>query len=344
MKDDAVRFLACPACASDLRLAVERAEGAEIIEGSLSCRACPAAFPIRRGVPRFVAEDSYAASFGRQWNWFRTIQLDSMNGTKESEAALHGATGWREADFRGRLVLDAGVGAGRFAEIVANQGGEVVGVDISQAIDAAYANIGHRERVHLIQADLFHMPFRDATFDLAYSIGVLHHTPDPRAAFERVAAVVKKDGGLAVYLYSRHGLRLAHGCSNLLRAVTTRLPLPLMFWLSSLSVPLYYVHRIPVLGNLLRILLPISPHPRWRWRWLDTFDWLTPKYQHKFLYPEVIRWFRACGLTDIAVFDDPIRVRGTRSPAAVSSPERPMLRGTPVDIPCTTVATPSSAA
>ena len=85
MKDDAVRFLACPACASDLRLAVERAEGAEIIEGSLSCRACPAAFPIRRGVPRFVAEDSYAASFGRQWNWFRTIQLDSMNGTNSTE-------------------------------------------------------------------------------------------------------------------------------------------------------------------------------------------------------------------------------------------------------------------
>src|SRR6266850_1048815 len=313
MKDDAVRFLACPACGSDLGLAVERTEGTEIIEGSLSCPACPATYPIRGGIPRFVADDSYASSFGRQWHWFRTIQLDSLSGRKESESTLYGTTGWQDADYLGRLVLDAGAGAGRFAEIVANKGGEVVGVDISQAIDAAYANIGRRERVHLIQADLFHMPFRAATFDLAYSIGVLHHTPDPRAAFERVAAVVKKGGGLAVYLYSGYGLRLAHACSDLLRAGTTRIPLPLMFWLCPLSGPLYYVYRIPILGNALRILLPISRHPNWRWRWLDMFDWYTPKYQWKFLYPEVIRWFRACGFPDITVFDDPIRVRGVRT-------------------------------
>lgn len=315
MKGDAVRFLACPTCKADLTLAVQRSEGNEIMQGSLSCPVCPATYPIREGIPRFVADGSYASSFGRQWNWFRTVQLDSFTGTKESESTLHGTTGWQDADYRGRLVLDAGVGAGRFAEIVADKGGEVVGVDITEAVDAAYANIGRRERVHLIQADVFHMPFREATFDLAYSVGVLHHTPDTRAAFERVAAVVKGDGGLAVYLYGAYGLRLAHACSDLLRAVTTRLPLPLVVWLSALSVPLYYVYRIPIVGNVVRIVLPISPHPNWRWRWLDTFDWYTPKYQWKVLYPEVIRWFRACGFTDIMVFDDAIRVRGVRTAA-----------------------------
>ena len=300
MKAEAVRFLACPACMSGLTLSVQRSEGNEIMQGSLACPSCPAAYPIREGIPRFVADGSYASSFGRQWNWFRTVQLDSFTGTKESETTLHGTTGWQEADYRGRLVLDAGVGAGRFAEIVADKGGEVVGVDITHAVDAAFANIGRRPRVHLIQADLFHLPFRAAT-------------------------VVKDDGALAVYLYGAYGLRLAHACSDLLRAVTTRLPLRLVVWLSAVSVPLYYVYRIPIVGNVLRVFLGISTHPNWRWRWLDTFDWYTPRYQWKFLYPEVVRWFRACGFTDIMLFDDAVRVRGVRPAASRARSDRALL-------------------
>jgi len=329
MKRDAVRFLVCPTCKGELAIGIQYAEGKEIMQGSLSCAACPATYPTRDGVPRFVADDAYASSFGRQWNWFRAVQIDSLNGTKESETTLYATTGWEAADYEGRLVLDAGAGAGRFAEIVANKGGEVVGVDLSRAVDAAFVTMGRRERFHLIQADLFHLPFRDATFDLAYSIGVLHHTPEPRAAFERVAAAVKKGGGLAVYLYAGYGPRLARANSDLVRSVTTRLPHLLMFWLCSLAVPAHYVYRLPVVGRVLRFFLSISQHPNWRWRWLDTFDWYTPRYQWKFLYPEVTRWFRACGFTDISVFDDPIRMRGVRParevalPAASSPPAEP---------------------
>ena len=188
---------------------------------------------------------------------------------------------------------------------------KAVGIDLTSSVDAAYANIGTRKNVHLIQADIFAMPFREGTFDLAYSIGVLHHTPDPRAAFDRVALTVKKGGGLAVYLYSRYGL--AHHFSDLLRSVTTRLPLRLMFAGSALAIPLYYLYRLPGLGPLFQLLCPISLHPNWRWRWLDTFDWYTPRYQWKFFYPEVFRWFRANGFHEIEVFDDPIRMRGIKT-------------------------------
>ena len=60
----------------------------------------------------------------------------------------------------------------------------------------------------------------------------------------------------------------------------------------ALAIPLYHVYRVPVVGKLLRLALPISMEPKARWRWLDTFDWYTPKYQWKYLYPEIFRWFR----------------------------------------------------
>src|SRR5205814_1898574 len=197
-------------------------------------------------------------------------------------------TGWRDADLRGKLVLDAGVGAGRYADCASAQGAEVFGVDLTGAVDAAYTNIGRRTGVHLAQADIFALPFREGTFDLAYSIGVLHHTPDPRAAFGRVAAEVKVGGALAVYLYDRYGIK--HRCPDAIRKVTTRLPAKVMMAISALAIPLYYIYRIPLLGKLLHIVLPIPMLPNWRWRWLDTFDWYTPKYQFKYLYPEVFRW------------------------------------------------------
>jgi len=68
-----------------------------------------------------------------------------------------------------------------------------------------------------------------------------------------------------------------------------------------------------VVGCIFRVILPISLHPNWRWRWLDTFDWYTPTYQWKMLYPEVFRWFRTNGFLDIDVFDEPICMRGVKN-------------------------------
>src|SRR5947209_4771590 len=142
MKTTALSFLVCPVCHSDLDLLVQSREGPEVVEGRLSCRACRSAYPVRGGIPRFVQSGAYASSFGRQWNWFRTVQLDSVNGTNQSEQMLAATTGWTADEYRGRLVLDAGVGSARFAEIVAKHGGEVVGIDLTTAVEAAYANIG----------------------------------------------------------------------------------------------------------------------------------------------------------------------------------------------------------
>jgi SAM-dependent methyltransferase len=313
MKHSALLFLVCPCCHGGLVLDARQEEDGEVMEGALRSPGCGREYAVRGGVPRFVDSGAYASSFGFQWDRFRHVQLDSRNGRRESEQTLFATTGWTEQDYAGRLVLDAGVGAGRFAEVAAAKGAEVVGFDITTAVDAAFANIGRAPRVHLLQADIFAMPFRRGTFDLAFSIGVLHHTPDTRAAFERVAATVKRGGGFAVYLYARYGP--ANRCSDAIRRLTTRLPGRVMLTLAAGAVPLYYAYRLPGVGRLLRLVCPISLHPDWRWRWLDTFDWYTPRYQWKLFYPDVFRWFRESGFHDVAIFDEPIRMRGTKAAA-----------------------------
>ena len=310
MKRTALAVVVCPSCKGELVPHASTEQDGEILEGRLDCRICGRIFPITRGVPRFVPEGAYAQSFGYQWNWFRTVQLDSINQTSVSEQALAATTGWRDDEFNGRRLLDAGVGAGRFADRAAAKGAEVFGVDLTMAVDAAYRNIGTRPNVHLMQADIFALPFRDRTFDLAYSIGVLHHTPEPEKAFQCVAATVRPCGKFAVYLYARYGM--SHKASDAIRNITTRLPLKVMWGLAAAAIPLYYLYRLPLVGKALQLALPISMQSDARWRWLDTFDWYTPKYQFKYLYPEIFRWFRDSGFRDIEIFDGPIRMSGRK--------------------------------
>jgi uncharacterized protein YbaR (Trm112 family) len=88
MKPTALDVLVCPACKADLDVHAAVVQGHEILEGTLTCSSCRTEYPIRRGVPRFVPDGLYASSFGRQWNWFRTVQLDSMTGLDSSDRTL----------------------------------------------------------------------------------------------------------------------------------------------------------------------------------------------------------------------------------------------------------------
>jgi SAM-dependent methyltransferase len=282
-----------------------------------ACPACAATYPIVDGVPRFVPAQLYAESFGYQWNRFARTQLDSANGTRRSLQTFVEKTGWSLEELAGKRVLDAGCGMGRFAEVCADAGAEVHGVDLSGAVNAAVRNLGHRANVQIYQADIMNLPFPAETFDFVYSIGVLHHTPDTRAAFLELVPLLKPGGEIAIWVYSTK-LKLLIG-SGVLRRITPHLPRSWLLAAARMAIPLYHVHRLPVVGRLTSVVLPTSLHPEPEWRWLDTFDWYTPRFQGKHSYAEVERWFLDAGLSTIRRGPFPVSVRGIR-PALPAAP------------------------
>ena len=281
--------------------------------------------PVHAGIPRFTPPSTYADGFGLQWNRFPRTQLDSHTGRPISADRFRAATGWAAGDLAGRWVLDAGCGAGRFAEIALAAGAEVVALDASRAVDACATNLGPHPRLHPVQGDLRALPFAPGTFDAVYSLGVLQHTPDPRASLSALVAAVRPGGRFCVDVYLRTPLERLHP-RHLLRPVTRRLPPDRLLRIVERAVPALLgvatvAGRVPVIGPTLRRAVPVADYrgvfdldeaQQREWSVLDTFDWLSPRYDQPQTAATLRSWLEDAGLEDVEVLRaGPLVGRGT---------------------------------
>ena len=102
-------------------------------------------------------------------------------------------------------VVDVGCGTGQMALYLSRAQREVVGVDLSrpslQLAVAAARRFG-LERVQFVEMDLQKPALREGSFDVVYSSGVLHHTPNPRASFKTIAKLARPGGMIVIGLYN----------------------------------------------------------------------------------------------------------------------------------------------
>jgi SAM-dependent methyltransferase len=242
-------------------------------------------------------------AYSLQWDRFRIIRPE------EDRATFRNRTDLSEENLNRTLVLDAGCGMGRYLRVAAEAGARVVGIDLSWAVRAARETTGDRPPLGLIRGDLLRPPLREGTFDHIYSLGVLDHTPDPKAAFLALARLLKPGGRIVVWVYRRERPVL-EWVMDAQRAASTRMPLPLLMALSRVSAPIGGVKRrlmasrwVPVarLGVALNVLtIGVSMHPDPEVRVCDTLDWYAPKYMSRHTYEEVAGWFEEAGLVEIA--------------------------------------------
>ncbi len=272
-------------------------------------------YPVFEGIPRFVPESNYADNFGMQWNLFAKTQLDSHSGHSISAERFWQATGWQPEELSGRWVLDAGCGSGRFAEIALNAGAKVVALDYSSAADACYANLRHHPCLHVIQGDIYALPFTPDSFPYIYSLGVLQHTPDVAGAFDALPPMLEPGGYLCADFYWNR-LRTLMNPKYALRPFTKRMDQKKLFsWLVA-NVPTMLrmsqaLDRVPLAGRFLKRIIPVvnytgiyplSQKQLEEWALLDTFDMLAPAYDKPQSVATVTQWFRQAGINDVEVF------------------------------------------
>jgi 2-polyprenyl-3-methyl-5-hydroxy-6-metoxy-1,4-benzoquinol methylase len=179
-------------------------------DGQLVCEDMVAA--IVAGIPRFASEGSYASLFGDQWKQYKKTQLDSYSGSPITENRLNRCLGDLQDKLKGKLVLEAGCGAGRFTEVLLKKGATLVSSDLSAAVEVNIENFPLSDNHLVIQADINDMPYADGTFDVVVCLGVIQHTPNSEKTIEDLYKLVKPGGTLVIdhYTYSRSNyLRLA---------------------------------------------------------------------------------------------------------------------------------------
>jgi SAM-dependent methyltransferase len=253
MKERLLEYLACPTCQGQLEMDVGRRDGEEVMEGRLECTTCGRGYPVDGGIPRLLPSDlssekkETASAFG--WEWTNYVEMHP----EYEQQFLDWIYPLQPQFFEGKLVLDAGCGIGRHAYFAARYGArEVVGFDLSTAVETSFRNFGRLPNAHVVQADIYNPPFKrpadGGPFDFAYSIGVLHHLPDPRAGFESLLRLVRPGGSLFGWVYGYENNGVVHLFINPLRKwITTRLPhsavnamsLPLALMLQGLVKGIY---------------------------------------------------------------------------------------------------------
>ncbi len=252
MRERALDLLACPACGGDLLLAyASKYEQKEVIDGQLTCKKCVREYGITGGIPRFVDlaklesdKAETAENFGWQWTHF----------TQEDPRYSDQLLGWlqpvKPEFFSGKTILEGGCGKGRHTKLAAEWGAaDVVGVDMGDGVESAFALTRHLPNVHIVQADIFKLPVKRA-FDYAFSVGVLHHTPDPRRAFTSLVSKVKPGGHASAWVYGAENNEWITNYVDPIRTgFTSQIRQPLLYQLS----------KLPTLGLFLTTKLVYRP-------------------------------------------------------------------------------------
>ncbi len=255
----------------------------------------PPALPSGDGL--FQPEET-VDSFGFQWAW---------NSAMRSDADLR----WRVADrfgvapnsFAGRLVLDAGAGAGDQTRWLCDQGAAVVSIDLSSAIEVVAKKMRTRAGWVGIQGDITALPFQNDLFDVVYCEGVIQHTRDSALTVVELCRALRGGGlilathyGIPATWRGRARLRLTDGLRSCL-CVWDRYKL---LWLTGTLAVLAYV---PLLGHLLR--WTVVPYYRlmsdFKTTWTNTFDaYGTHAFQRRITPEEFKNYFERTGAMTVA--------------------------------------------
>lgn len=279
MRSALLEYLACPECHSTLTAGGGGPPAEVLADGVLIC-AAGHAFPIVRGVPDFVGEaletatKRTARSFGDQWQRFREDHASHRQQFLDWIAPVG------PDDFAGKVTVELGCGMGRHATLAGRFGAAAhLAVDVSEAVFVAAELTADQPNVHVIRADLFRLPLRNDA-DLVFSVGVLHHTADPRLAFGALVRCAKPGGRFAAWVYGRENNAWIVHVVNPVRRVTSRLPGDALYRLSQAIAWGAFIPAVKLVYGPLDRLAPSAARRLPYGRYLSYVSRFTPRQLH----------------------------------------------------------------
>ena len=151
--------------------------------------------------------------FGYSWQRFNDL-------TQEQETQFRGWTVHLspERDWKGKSFLDGGCGAGRNSYWAMSYGAEsCMAVDLDdRSLEAARRNLSGFPTAEIRKCSIYDIPFQDR-FDIAFSVGVIHHLNDPQLAVRKLAQAVKPGGQVLIWVYGYENLEFYVNVLNPLR-------------------------------------------------------------------------------------------------------------------------------
>ena len=133
-------------------------------------------------------------SFGEEWKSFHDFSTEEIEKIGQDYFDL----------LPEKLIesaLDVGCGSGRWAKFLSPKLKWIEAIDPSEAVFAAQHLLSTQRNIRITQASVSNIPFPDNSFDLVYSLGVLHHVPNTQDAISQCFKKIRPKGYFLVYLY-----------------------------------------------------------------------------------------------------------------------------------------------
>ena len=212
--------------------------------------------------------------------------------------------------------FDLGCGSGRWADLVLPRVGTLHCIDPSgQALAVAKRRLQGRDGVRFHQASADNMPMPDASQDFGYSLGVLHHVPDPARALAQCVRKLKPGAPFLLYLYhkldNRPGwYRRLWQATDVVRRGLSRLPFPLRKAATTAIATFVYWPLARSAAIAERSGLDVSNFPLGGYRRMsfytmrtDALDRFGTRLEHRFSRVEMAAMMADAGLTEIRFSD-----------------------------------------
>lgn len=153
-------------------------------------------------------QDPCGSKYGAKYEFATREFFDEVERHRYEEYApwMPEVMGFNE--FAGKRLLEVGCGMGTDLLQFARGGAQCTGIDLTpRSVEISSLHFGlYGMRADFVLADGERLPFADESFDVVYSNGVLHHTPDTERAVRELHRVLRPEGIAKVMLYHRNSL------------------------------------------------------------------------------------------------------------------------------------------